>query len=389
VIRRDFTRAATVTLLSIAALYISGCETTGRSVRLDASLQKDVRTLGGIEYVPLERLCDVYGVKRAYDRYIHTVTLEKGGQVVARAGGATILVNGAQKKLNAPVKQEGGLFLVPTSFAGNVISAILKEEHAQHAAQAPAAPTVTPSASMREPGALKRYTIRTVVIDPGHGGKDAGAIGRRLRLKEKALALGVAKRLKNILEENGIRVIMTRSSDVFIPLEKRVRIANAAGADLFVSVHINASRSRFMRGFECYYLSDATDDNARALEALENGSLALRDAQILQHSRGLDTTLWDMALSENRKESRDCAQYICDAVDSNFAARNRGVKTARFFVLKGARMPSVLVEVGYLSNKYEEKKLADGRSLENITDVVAKGILAYRDEFERTEGFTR
>jgi len=194
--------------------------------------------------------------------------------------------------------------------------------------------------------------------------------------------------VRRILEDNGIKVVMTRDSDVFIPLPNRSRIANSSGADLFISIHANASRSRSLNGFECYYLSEATDDNARALEAFENATLKTDEGTVLQHSSSLDKTLWDMTLTENRRESAQLASSICKSVDNSLITRNRGIRTARFYVLKHTRIPAVLVETGYISNKFEELKFKDESYADRMADVVAKGILAYRDEYERTEGFT-
>ena len=111
------------------------------------------------------------------------------------------------------------------------------------------------------------------------------------------MALTLVKKVKSLLEDAGIGVIMTRGNDTFIPLPKRAEIANASGADLFVSIHINASRSRSARGFECYHLSSATDDNTRALEAFENSSLKLGENADAERSSRLDKTLWDMTLT--------------------------------------------------------------------------------------------
>ena len=143
-----------------------------------------------------------------------------------------------------------------------------------------------------------------------------------------------------------------------------------------------------MGGFECYYLSEATDDNARALEALENSSLKLTDAASVDHSRPLDKALWDITLTENRRESAALAGDICGSVENSFAIKSRGTKTARFFVLKGTRMPAVLVETAYISNKNEEQKLNNSDFLDKISAAIAQGILKYKDEYERTEGFT-
>ena len=109
----------------------------------------------------------------------------------------------------------------------------------------------------------------------------------------------------------------------------------------------------------------------------------------MEHSRPLDKTLWDMALTEDRLESSELAGYICDSINESLAMGDRGVKTARFYVLKHTNIPAVLVESGYISNKYEELKLKDPEFLDRLAESVAQGILRYKREYERTEGFTR
>jgi N-acetylmuramoyl-L-alanine amidase len=143
-----------------------------------------------------------------------------------------------------------------------------------------------------------------------------------------------------------------------------------------------------MRGFECYYLSNATDDNARALEAFEDSSLKLGGGADAMRSSQLDKTLWDMSLTENRMESGELAGYICSSVGEGLAIKNRGVRTARFYVLKHTMIPSVLVEAGYLSNRQEELELKDPAVLDRLAEAVARGILRYRKRYEETEGFT-
>jgi N-acetylmuramoyl-L-alanine amidase len=349
-------------------------------LKLDPSLERETVTLGGIQYVPLDRVCEVYKLDLQWDPYIKTAVIKRNGKIALREGGSNILVNGSIKRLDGPVASSGGELLVPVSFVRNDLGAI---------AVAPAYEAVPRREFVPQPRVPGIYAIKTVMIDPGHGGKDPGAIGRRYRMKEKYLALEISGKLKSILEDHGIRVIMTRTGDNFVPLPKRSRLANQSRADLFVSIHINASRSRSLRGFECYYLSDATDDNARAIEARENASLKFDDEAEYERSRGLDATLWDMTLSEARRESAELASHICGSVDSSLAAKARGVKTARFYVLKFTRIPAVLVETGYISNKYEEIKLKDSGYLDRMADAVARGILAYKDEYERTEGFTK
>jgi N-acetylmuramoyl-L-alanine amidase len=336
---------------------------------------KDSRSFDGVQYVPLVKVCDKYNLDCRWDDIIKKATIQKHqDRIVLRAGSDRILVNGEEKTLEKAAVLDSGALFVPVSFVNDNLAPVVAEAPAETAPQAEA-----PS----------RVTIRTVVLDAGHGGHDVGAIGRKLRLYEKHITLSIAKRVRDILQESGMKVILTREGDRFIALSKRADIANDNKADLFVSIHINASRSRTLKGFECYFLSNATDDNARALEAFEDASLKLGEGASAQRSRQLDKTLWDMTLTENRRESSELAGYICNSVDKSYAMNTRGVRSARFYVLKHTRMPSVLVEAGYISNRYEEMKLKEPRFQDRIADAVAEGILRYKREYERTEGFTR
>ena len=373
---QSYLRYKVITIF-IVALFVAGCAAQGPYLKLDPTLQRDIRVFENVQYVPLMRICETYGLDSKWDSVIRTAIISKNGKIILRAGSDRILVNGEMRKLGSPVVFTNSTVYVPTTFVRNNLTFIV--------GAAPVGKVWEKMPEARVPG---KYTIKTIVIDPGHGGRDAGAVGRKFRLKERDLTLAISRKLKNILEDHGIRVIMTRDRDVFIPLEERVRIANSSGTDLFVSIHINASRSRMMNGFECYYLSEATDDNARALEAFENASLKSDEGTILEHSKGLDKTLWDIKLTENRRESAELASDICKTVETSLATRSRGIKTAKFYILKWARIPAVLVEAGYISNKFEELKFKDENYVDRITDVIAKGILSYKDNYERTEGFT-
>jgi N-acetylmuramoyl-L-alanine amidase len=373
-------RAGFVKILffSVFALVASGCTTRSSYLRLDPALQSDVRSFGGFQYLPLTRVCDLYGLKYKWDPIVRTATItERSGTVVLRDGSDRILVNGSMRRIERPAVLSGGTLYVPVSFARTCIAPM---------AQGPAAvaPVEAPPVQQRP----KKFSINTIVLDTGHGGRDVGALGKRLQIQEKEVALSLSRKIKSILESRGIRVIMTRADDTFIPLEKRVDIANKSCADIFVSVHFNASRSKSLRGFECYYLSNATDDNARALEAFEDSSLKLSDGADAMRSSRLDKTLWDMTLTENRMESGELANYICKSVESSFIIKNRGVRTARFYVLKHTHIPAVLVEAGYLSNPSEEEMITRTRFIDTMAQSIASGILRYKDRYEETEGFT-
>jgi N-acetylmuramoyl-L-alanine amidase len=360
--------------MGVAAVFLAGCAAQAPYIKLEPSLRKDIRVLNGVEYLPIIKLCDTYGFSCKWDDIVKTATIEgKNGRAVLMAGAGSALVGNSQKKLDRPALLYNDALFVPVSFVRKDLGYLFEKPYYE---------------KPPEVAAAKKFAINTIMLDSGHGGKDVGALGRSLRLREKDLALAISKRLKGVLEENGIRVVMTRSDDTFIPLSKRAEIANRSGADLFISIHVNASRSRRLSGFECYYLSNATDDNARAVEAFENSSLKIDNDKIFGNSDSLSTTLWDMTLTENRRESVELARSICNSIGDSGLVENKGTKTARFYVLKHVRIPSVLVEVAYISNRYEEMKLKDPRFLDKVTDALAQGILHYKREYESTEGFT-
>lgn len=362
-----------ILILAVVAA-LSGCATQGAHFRIDPILQNTAVNFGNLQYLPLAKVCDAYGLEYRWDNVIKTATIEKKStRIVLMAGSSTILVNGQARQLERPVEFSNGALFVPVSFVKKDIGPIVG---------------AAPREISIQPEVPKKFTIKTIVLDPGHGGKDAGAMGRRYHTKEKYMALALALKVREILQAQGIKVIMTRSDDTFIPLERRAYIANHNGADLFVSVHINASRSRSLKGFECYFLSNATDDNARALEAFENSSLKLGESATAERSKQLDKTLWDMTLTENRLESAELANHICDSVERSLATSNRGIRSARFYVLKYTNIPAVLVEAGYISNKYEELKIKDPKFLDRIAEAVSEGILNYKKEYEKTEGYT-
>lgn len=361
-------------MAAVCTLY--GCEETDR-LKLDPALRKDIVTIGGYQYLPLSKVCDAYGFEYDWDTFTRRATLRKDSHyVTAMADSDRIIVDGVEKRLARMIVFNTAALYIPVTLSGQdmVILAAAEDVKSPSRVIAPAA---------------KRSSPKIVILDPGHGGRDVGAIGRYHRLREKDEALDIARKTKSILEAGGLKVIMTRYDDSFVSLPERTGMANRIGADLFVSIHINASRSRFLRGFESYYLSDATDDNARALESLENSSLRLSDDALVEHSSGLDKTLWDMTLTENRIESAMLAEEIARSVRDAVPINSRGVKTAQFYVLKHTDMPSVLIEVCYISNRADETKLKNSKFEDKMASSIADGVLKYLADFDRTEGFTK
>lgn len=241
----------------------------------------------------------------------------------------------------------------------------------------------TPLAAER-PKRSERTGIRTVVIDAGHGGRDAGAIGPT-ELREKDVTLQVARGLQAELERRSdLRVVLTRDRDVFVPLTTRTRMANEARADLFVSIHCNAARSRSGAGFETYFLSEAKTEDARRVAQMENSSLRFENPEIDPEQLGeLNFILWDLAQNEYLRESSFLAELVQNGLDDELDLQDRGVKQAGFWVLNGAWMPAVLVETAFISNPSEERLLGSVEFQRKLVDGIADSLLEYVDVYER------
>ena len=226
--------------------------------------------------------------------------------------------------------------------------------------------------------AVPSDTRPTVVIDAGHGGVDPGAIGVS-GTYEKVLALNYAKALRSALEQSGrYRVVMTRADDRFIPLRDRYRIAEQAGGDLFVSLHANIHSSGRIRGASVYTLSqDASDTEAAALAAKENKADALGGVDLSPHSDTVSHILIDLMQTDTLNLSRSFANMLVDSLGERVKLLNNTHRFAGFAVLKSPSMPSVLVEIGYMSNAEEERQLKTEAHREKVTD----GLLASIDRF--------
>lgn len=224
--------------------------------------------------------------------------------------------------------------------------------------------------------------VRTIVLDPGHGGKEVGAVGAN-GLMEKETTLAICRKLASLLGTKlGTRVILTRSDDSLVPLEQRTAIANQYHADLFLSIHLNASAVRDARGSETYFLSlEASDEFARRAAERENESpLASADAVVA--SSDLRLILWDLAQQRYLKESSRFAELIQEEMNVVSGITGRGVKQAPFKILVGAMMPAALVEVGFISNPNEESKLRDEQFQDTVAQALLKAIERYKSEVD-------
>ena len=235
------------------------------------------------------------------------------------------------------------------------------------------ATTLPPSATLPLGGpslpGLLAPEVQTVVIDAGHGGYDPGT--SHFGLKEKALTLDIARRLRAALEQYGLRAVLTREADQFVPLSRRAAVANRVNADLFVSVHINANPSARVSGVEVYYprVSIVSPD--------ASWPPSIHPTEIGMPSMTVKQTLWDMVLRRTRVQSRKLASTICRSMREGLQAPCRGSKPARFVVLREAWMPAVLVEVGYVTNEPEARRLANSAYRQAAAEAIAQGIVAY------------
>jgi N-acetylmuramoyl-L-alanine amidase len=280
-----------------------------------------------------------------------------------------------------PVKTEPAVDLPPA----------LREQAAAPAKAEPVAPKTAAAAAPAPAANVKALAAKTdsqgdrsliralglklgrIVIDPGHGGHDTGTIGSG-GLLEKELVLDIARRLGKLIEQRmGSEVVYTRTDDTFIPLEERTRIANEAGADLFLSIHANSSRSRNIAGSETFYLNFTTSKDELEVAARENAT-----SQTSIHE--LQDLLQNIVKQEKSQESREFAVSIQKALYTGLSSgrgKNRGVKKAPFLVLVRAGMPSVLAEVAFLSNPREETLLKRPDYRQRIAEALFKGIQQY------------
>jgi len=220
--------------------------------------------------------------------------------------------------------------------------------------------------------------IRTIVIDPGHGGLEYGAKGKFGTL-EKDITLAIGLRLKALIEKNlAFHVELTRDRDMDVSLENRAAMANNHRAELFISIHANSSYRSHANGSETFFLSlNASDEEARRLAYLENNSADLDKPLASENQDDIRMILWDMAQSAYLKQSQRLAEIIQDELNSLLGTKDRGIKQAPFKVLTGVACPAVLVESAFISNPQEERDLARGAFQENVAQAIYRGLVRY------------
>jgi N-acetylmuramoyl-L-alanine amidase len=369
----DLKGARTTAPLQDAAIKYSDGVVT--EIRLGRHPHNTTRVVMDMEGV------DTYSVFTLYNPFRLIVDFKRAAGVVPAVAAATTGVSAAVSAPSLPPGPPAARVLkldakplqvpeVPPSPGGDALI--------------PVAPIPTaPSENLNGQFSLARQLglgISRIVIDAGHGGHDPGA--RSNGLNEADLVLDVASRLRTLLEKQpAIEVTMTRQTDVFIPLEQRTAIANREGADLFLSIHANASRNAKARGVETYFLNFASNPEAEAVAARENSTSGRT-----MHS--LPEIVRAIALNNKIDESRDFADMVQKSMVRRLAARNGqlrdlGVRQAPFVVLIGAGMPSVLAEISFLTNKQEAQLLKTGAYRQQIAEALHDAILRYQGSLKK------
>ncbi len=232
-----------------------------------------------------------------------------------------------------------------------------------------------PTSPASQPVTPRVKGFRTIVIDPGHGGKDPGARGIR-RTEEKDITLKVGLQLREILSKQpGLRVLMTRDRDVFIELEDRAKFANRNEADLFVSIHVNSHPSRTVKGIEIYHFGEAKDQRALEVAARENGT------PIGNTAVGWEYLVADLLTTKKIEESLELAwnakEAMVSQMNGQYVVIDHGVKTAPFYVLRFTSMPSILAEIAYISNPDEEDLIRKPAFVRDVAQSLYQGIVSF------------
>ena len=332
---------------SCLLFFVSGCAT----VPLPVSAP--------LPGVSLNSVCGRYGVAWEFDGVTQVVLLEyKGAMAKALVGSPVVLVGKEKVILSAPLRRRQSVIYVPEDFESRVL--------------APFGVALGRRGLVADMSVSK---VRTIVVDPGHGGRDPGATGTT-GTKEKNVVLDIAKRLRGLLEGAGFKVIMTRTRDEFIPLADRTVIASRPDIDLFVSIHANSNPSAKTRGVEAYYVKTVDKKDLDEDQRQMNEKVFARSLN-MEYSPLLAGIVAQMMYDHKIGESRKLAEEMARGVSRDVSVPNRGARASRFFVVRNTVTPAVLVETGFLTNTQEEQKLNSGGYRQRMAEAITRSIIDY------------
>jgi N-acetylmuramoyl-L-alanine amidase len=383
--------------------------------RANQRLVAMTQTFGGVVAgCSLTGLCDALGIAWKWDLAAAKLTCNRQGRRIEFVAGMPFfLANDTLLQLAAGPVRLGGMLYLPAGLCVEAVAHVMSDSVAWHIEDSTfvvtprtPAPAVSvtqgvdteavhtqasagPSAAepVKKPK-VPQEALKTIVIDPGHGGMDPGAIGPG-GLQEKGIVLDIALLVRDeIKKEPNLTVYMTRERDVFIPLQDRTKFANTKKADLFVSIHANsiegnAKKRDNTKGFKVYFLSQAKNEDDKLVAMRENAVIKLEDKT--SRYDNLQDILIDMAGNEYLRESQDFSFMISETFHSCLRQIPRlqlGVGQANFWVLNGAYMPSVLIEVGFISNRREEESLKDPAVQKSIAAGIYDAIMSFKKKYE-------
>ena len=382
-----------------------------RNLHTNTSASLPVRQIKNTTYVVLDSFCQAVNLRSAITVQSEKITVDAQKQLVFNDGNTWYLVNESLRQMAAPAVIDNQVVLIPLSamvslghalcgdsiFFSGVDSSItigvpergFLSGVSDSTALKKKLPTVDKSVGRPDNVATVLQDIHTIVIDPGHGGMDPGAIGPS-GVQEKSVVLAVGLHLRALIrKKTDMSVFMTRETDVFIPLLDRTKFSNTKKADLFISIHANsiagsAKKRDQTRGYKIYFLSQAKNEEDKLAAMQENAVITLE--QDTKNRGFLENLLVDMAGNEYLRESQDfsisCAEQFGIKV-KNIPSLHRGVGQANFWVLNGAYMPSVLIEIGFISNPGEEKLLNNEANQKSIAEAVLNAVIQFKGRYNK------
>jgi N-acetylmuramoyl-L-alanine amidase len=355
------------------------CFSLGRALRIQIQGESTRHNIAeteieGVQYLAIKDLAPILRCIHKQDRTDQRLYLHIYGETFIYLEGTSFYSYKLDSfNMHYPLTRIGGEYYLPSIFFTEHLPLHFPNEHR------------FADGVLRIPKPVD-HSVQVIVLDPGHGGKDPGAVGKKMKAKEKDVNLAVALKLKQLLErELNVRVLMTRSDDRFVSLGDRTKFANDNRADLFVSIHTNASKSATSTGIETYYLATAMTSDARAVEALENQVVELYEGGASARSKydDLDFILSDLSQTEHLESSNELAGSIQQNLIAGTKSYDRGVKQANFYVLRGAFMPSILIELGFISNPEEERLLVNDEYQQRLARTIFEGIKRFKFRYDR------
>lgn len=342
----------------------------------------EIKTIQNNQFFSVNDLAKITNSKKFINDQTEKIIFYVDNKKIKATSDVTfILIEDSLYQLSSKVIKDNNEYYLPIDSFFNIINRLSKDFSAVLSAQRISFSTkkiaVTPNKKVDLTNEKQKWQFKTIVIDAGHGGKDPGAVGYR-GTKEKDIALDVAKRLEKKLSKNlNVNIVMTRDEDIFLRLSERTKIANENNGSLFISIHTNAAEDRRASGFETFLIGPNKNEAAVRVAARENAVLELEgiSGQKLTNEDLIKATIAQSAFAS---KSEQFASMVQGEIKKRVQSKDRGVKQAGFYVLMGASMPNVLVELGFISNPSEEKKLRSPQYRDQLATAIYRAVEQYQ-----------